>query len=109
MVILGALAVSTFALGYQYLSTTSRAREAREAALTLDAGVQEVLATGNPRELELTLPEGYVLKFLDNQIRVNGFIIPEEGYPLPISGPELGAGTHSITIKLENGLISVIQ
>lgn len=106
-VILASLAILTFAMAYKYAEALARARDARETALEVDAVVRAVTATGDRRKINVRVPEGYVLKFEDNRITLDGIILPEGGYPLPILGPELGPGTHVLTISLENGAILV--
>ncbi|MCS7131920.1 MAG: hypothetical protein NZ934_04255 [Hadesarchaea archaeon] len=106
-VILASLAVLTFTMGYRYAEALARARDAKEAAMEVDAAVRAVTATGDPKKIGIRIPDGYVLKFEGNRITLDGTTLPEGSYPLPIVGPELGPGTHVLTISLENGTVSV--
>ena len=106
-VIFASLAVLTFAMGYKYAKALAGARDAREAALEVDAAVRAVTATGDPRKVKVRVPEGYKLKFENNRMTLDGMTLPEGGYPFPIVGPELGPGIHYLTISLENRKILV--
>lgn len=106
-VIFASLTVLTFAMAYKYAGALARVRDAREAALEVDAAVRAVIATGDQRKVNVRIPEGYVLSFGDNRITIDGITLPEDGYPLPIVGPELGSGTYVLTISFENGAILV--
>jgi len=107
LVILAAFVVSIFAIGYQYLQAQDRERRARDAALELSGGVQNVIATGDPKAVEITVPAGYTLMFENQRVLIDGFTIPEKGYQLPIVGPELGEGVHHLTVVLENNSVVV--
>ena len=107
LVILAAFVVSIFVMGYQFLQALNRERRARDAALELNNGVQAVIATGNPQTVEITVPAGYKLKFENQRVSINGFVVPENGYQLPVTGPELGEGFHQLTITLENNSVVV--
>jgi hypothetical protein len=107
LVILAALVVSVFAIGYVYSQKRAELRRAREAALEVDADVRAAIVTGTDQTVEITIPEGYTLHFRDNQVLIDGTAYPEGGYPWPIIGPELGHGTYTLTIKLEDNLIRV--
>ncbi len=74
LVILAALVVSIFFMGYQFLQALNRERRARDAALELNNGVQTVIASGNPKTVEITVPAGYKLKFENQRVsRVSRF------------------------------------
>jgi hypothetical protein len=107
LVILAALVVSVFAIGYVYSQKLAELRRAREAALDVDAEVRAAIVTGTDQTVEITVPEGYTLHFRDNQVLIDDTAIPEGGYPWPITGPELEHGTYTLTIRLGDNLIRV--
>lgn len=109
MVILATFVVSLGILGYRYVRFAISDREAKEAALKLDASVQFVVTTGNPRVDNVSIPDGYTMRFVDNQIVTDGFRVPDQGYPMMFAEncPELGAGDHSLSITIENFRIVV--
>lgn len=109
LVILAAFVVSIFVTGYQFLQALNRERGARDAALELSSGVQAVIATGNPRTVEITVPAGYKLKFENRRVSIDGFAVPENGYQMPVNGPELGEGFHQLTITLKNNSVVVSE
>jgi hypothetical protein len=102
MVILAIFVASLGVLGYRYVRFAISDREAKEAALKLDASVQFVVTTGNPQVENVRIPDGYTMRFVDNQIVIDGFRVPNRGYGFADNCPELGAGDHSLSIKIEN-------
>ena len=104
MVILAIFVVSLGILGYRYIRFSISEREAREAALELDASVGLVVTTGNPQTENVSIPDGYTMRFVDNQIVIDGFRVPSQGYRMRFADncPELGAGNHSLLITIEN-------
>jgi len=111
LVILAAFVVSIFVLGYQFLQALDRERRARDVALELNSGIQAVIATRNPRMVEITVPAGYNLKFENQRVTIDGFAVPEGGYQQPVIGPELSEGSYKLTITYEpeNDLIVVSE
>lgn len=107
LVILAALVVSIFVIGYMYSRSLVDLRRAKEAALEVDSEVRAAIATGTDQTVEVTIPEGYTLHFRDNQVLIDDLAFPEEGYPWPITGPELGHGTYTLIIRLGDNLIQV--
>lgn len=107
LVILSAFVVTLFVIGYRYSGALADMRRAKEAALEVDAKVQLVVATGEDQIAEITIPWGYTLRFVDNQIFIDNMAFPEGGYFWRISGPELGQGSYALKIKFENDLILV--
>jgi hypothetical protein len=107
LVILAALVVSVFAIGYVYSQKLAELRRAKEAALEVDAEVRAAIVTGTDQTLEITIPKGYTLHFRENQVLIDDAAYPEGGYPWPITGPELGHGTYTLAIKLGDNLIRV--
>ncbi len=109
MVVLAIFVVSLGILGYRYIRFSISDHAAREAALKLDASVQLVISTGNPQVDNVSIPDGYTMLFVDNQIVTDGFKVPSQGYPLRFADncPELGAGTHTLSITIKNFRIVV--
>ena len=107
LVILAAFVVSIFAIGFMYSRALAELRRAKEAALEVDSKVRAAIATGADQTVEVTIPEGYILRFKDNQVLIDDLAFPEEGYPWPITGPELGNGTYTLAIRLGDNLIQV--
>jgi len=109
MVVLAIFVVSLGILGYRYVRFAISDRDAKEAALRLDASVQFVLTTGENRVENVSIPDGYTMRFVDNQIIVNGYRVPVQGYSVQFdnSCPELGTGDYSLSIAIENFRIVV--
>jgi hypothetical protein len=109
MVILAIFVVSLGVLGYRYVRFAISDREAREAALKLDASVQFVVNTGSPHVENVSIPDGYTMRFVDNQIIIDGFRVPSQGYRMRFADncPELGAGDYRLSITIENFRIVV--
>jgi len=107
LVILAAFVVSIFVIGFMYSRALAELRRAKEAALEVDSKVRAAIAAGTDQSVEITIPKGYTLRFRDNQVLVDNLAFPEEGYPWPITGPELGHGTYNLTIRLGDNLIQV--
>jgi len=107
LVILAAFVVSIFILGYQFIQGLDRERRARDAALELSKSVQAVISTGNPQTVEITVPTGYKLKFENQRVAINGFAVPENGYPLQVIGQELSEGSYVLTLTLEYNSVVV--
>jgi len=107
LVILAAFVVSIFVIGFMYSRALAELRRAKEAALEVDSKVRAAITTGADQTVEVTIPEGYTLHFKDNQVLIDNLAFPEEGYPWPITGPELGHGTYTLTIGLADNLIKV--
>jgi hypothetical protein len=114
MVILAVFVVSLGVLGYRYVRVAISDRDAKEAALKLDASVQFVLTTGENRVENVSIPDGYTMRFgdnqSDNQIIVDGYRVPAQGYFMPFDNdcPVLGAGHHSLLISIKNSKILVV-
>jgi hypothetical protein len=109
MVILATFVVSLGVLGYRYMRFAISDQEAKEAALRLDASMQFVVNTGNPQVDNVNIPDGYTMRFVGNQIVIDGFRVPSQGYRIRFADncPELGPGKHSLSITIENFRIVV--
>jgi len=103
MVILAVFVVSLGVLGYRYIRFAMSDRDAKEAALKLDASVQFVLTTGNPKMENVSIPDGYTMRFVDNQIVIDGFMVPAQGYSnmqFDDNCDNLTAGDCSLSIEI---------
>lgn len=110
LVVLAAICVVIFIGAYAYLQGLSAAKRAEEAVSQLHSEIQYVIITGDNREnVRIEIPSGYILRFDsdNNQLVIDGIRAPEDGFSLPVQGPELGAGEHVVSISLENGGIVV--
>jgi hypothetical protein len=109
MVILATFVVSLGILGYRYMRFAISDREAKEAANKLDASVGLVVNTGSPQVDNVSIPDGYIMRFVDNQIVIDGYPVPSQGYRMRFADncPELGPGKHSLSITIENFRIVV--
>ena len=111
MVILAVFVVSLGVLGYRYIRFAMSDRDAKEAALKLDASVQFVLTTGDNKVENVRIPGGYTMSFVDNQIVIDGYRVPVQGYPMSFDNrcPVLGAGDYSLSITIIENLILVVE
>ena len=115
MVILAVFVVSLGILGYRYVRFAISDRDAKEAADNLGASVWRAVTTGNPQVGNVRIPDGYTMRFFDNQsdnqIIVDGYRVPVQGYPMSFDNrcPELGAGDNSLSITIENFRILVVR
>jgi len=111
MVILAIFVVSLGVLGYCYVRFAISDRDAKEAALELDASVWQAVTTGSPQVDNVSIPGGYTMRFIDNQIVIDGYRVPVQGYPMKFADncPELGAGDYSLSIAIDNFRIVVVE
>jgi len=111
MVILAVFVVSLGILGYRYARFAISDREAKEAATKLSASVGQAVNTGNPQVENVSIPDGYTMRFVDNQIVIDGFKVPDQGYSMKFADncPELNVGDYSLSIVIENLRIVVAR
>ena len=111
MIILAVFVVSLGILGYRYARFAISDREAKEAADNLGTSVWRAVTTGNPQVGNVRIPDGYTMRFFDNQIIIDGYRVPVQGYPMSFDNrcPELGDGDHSLSITIENFRILVVE
>jgi len=104
LVILAAFVVSLGILGYIYARALVNERDARDAAIKVDATIQTAINTGNPQTVSVSVPGDYIMMFVDNRVVIDGFATPEQGLAMQFAEncPKLGAGDHFLTITLEN-------
>ena len=109
LVILAAFVVSLGILGYVYARALINERDARDAAIKVDATIQTAINTGNPQTVTVSVPGDYIMRFVDNRVVIDGFATPEQGFAMRFADncPELGAGDHFLTITLENSKVVV--
>lgn len=109
LTILAALAISIGALGFTLMQRVSEERRARDAALIVERAARAAIVGGSPQTLTISIPSGYVMKFVENKIAIDNWLTPVEGLVLRFAdnSPVLGAGHHRITIKLEGSKIVV--
>ncbi|MCJ7720098.1 MAG: hypothetical protein MUO36_01370 [Candidatus Hadarchaeum sp.] len=116
MVILAIFVASLGVIGYSYVRVAISDRDAKEAALKLDASVGLAVTTGNPQVENVRILDGYTMRFgdnqSDNQIIINGYRVPVQGYSMSFDNrcPVLGAGDYSLSITIiENFKILVVE
>jgi hypothetical protein len=111
MVILAILVVSLGVMGYRYVRFAISDRDAKEAALKLDASVQFVLTTGDNKVENVRIPGGYTMSFVDNQIVIDGFRVPVQGYSMRFENncPELTAGDYNLSIAIDENSRIVVR
>ena len=112
LVVLAAICLGIFLGAYMYLQELSKFGRANEVLLQLCSEIRSVISTGDNREnIEVKIPSGYVLSFdaENGQLVIDGIRTPEDGFSLPINGPDLGPGEHVVSIVLENGLVRVFE
>ena len=111
MVILAIFVASLGVVGYRYVRVAISDRDAKFAADKLGASVQFVLTTGNPKVENVSIPGGYTMSFVDNQIVIDGYRVPAQGYFMSFDDncPVLGAGDYSLSITIENFRILVVE
>lgn len=111
LVILGALAVSIGILGFVYMRAVSDESAARGAAIKVADACGAVIASGGTRAVEITIPGNYIMRFLDNQITVDNYRVPEQGFVFNFSesAPELGPGTYTLSIAIQDNRLVVTR
>jgi hypothetical protein len=115
MVILAIFVASLGVVGYRYVRVAISDRDAKEAADKLGASVGLAVSTGNPQMENVSIPDGYTMRFGDNQgdnqIIIDGYRVPVQGYFMPFDDncPMLGAGDYSLSITIENFRILVVR
>jgi len=111
MVILAIFVASLGVLGYRYVRLAISDRDAKEAALKLDASVQFVLTTGDNKVENVSIPDGYTMRFVENQIVVDGYRVPAQGYSMHFENncPELTAGDYSLSIEIDENSRIVLR
>lgn len=114
LVILAVFAVSIGILGYVLIRAELDKSAARAAAASVSNACQTVINVGGQQTVEITLPGNYHMRFLDNQIIVvvNEYHVFEEELMRQFAenAPELGPGTHALSITLdENNKLVVTE
>lgn len=111
LVILAGFAVSIGILGYTYMRTALDGSAARDAALKVADACGTVIASGSQQSVEITIPGNYNMRFIDNQITVDNYRIPDGGLAIRFAdnAPELGPGTHQLLITIDNNRLVVTR
>lgn len=109
LTILTVLVVSIGTLGYILMTQLTDEGKARNAALEVEHAACAAIASGSPQTVSICIPGDYVMRFVGNQIVVDNWRTPGDGLALPFSEnvPELGAGDHRLSLRLENSEIVV--
>lgn len=113
LVILGAFVVSIGALGYTFFRALLDERAVRNAAYELESACKRVIGAGqgNVENVEVHLPGDYHMHFIDNQIVVDNFRVPERGFELRFAenAPTLTPGTHLLLVTVSDGKLVVTR
>ncbi len=111
LVVLAVLAVSIGILGYIYIRAVFDDSAARGAAIKVSDACGTVVASGGTQTVEITLPGNYSMRFIDNQIAVEDYRVPEQGLALMFSedSPKLGPGTYTLSITIQGGRLVVTR
>jgi hypothetical protein len=111
LVILAILAVSIGILGYVYMRAVFDDSAARSAVDKVAAECGAVVASGGTQTVEITIPGNYQMRFLDNQITIDNYRVPKEGFVFGFSesAPELGPGTYTLSITIQDGRLVVTR
>jgi hypothetical protein len=111
LVILSALAVSIGIMGFFYMRAVLDQSAARDAALRVLDACGTVIATGSTRNVRITIPGDYRMKFFENRIFVDNYSLPEGGLSMRFSdgSPELGPGSHDLSITVNDGRLVVTR
>lgn len=116
LVAIAGICVSIFAIVYPHLQGMSAAQQAEDAASTLASDIQQVIADGNPRTTELSIPSDYTLSLENSngayKIKIDAMYLPEDGFDQPVkfdNFTELSPGDHELQIELENGKVVVSE
>ncbi|MEM4188647.1 MAG: hypothetical protein QXN56_05795, partial [Candidatus Hadarchaeum sp.] len=82
---------------------------AREAALRVAEACGTVLSTGGTQNVRINIPGSYHMRFVENRIFIDGYGVPEDGFVIAFSedSPELGPGSHDLSISIQNGRLVV--
>lgn len=111
LVILAALASSIGLLGYAYMRAALDEAAARDSALEVASACGTVIASGGQQTVGISLPGNCRMRFVDNQIAVDNYRIPDGGFVLRFAdnAPELGPGTHQLLITIDNNRLVVTR
>lgn len=111
LAVLAGACVFAFIIGYNQFQGISASQKVRDEAQDLDMVIGTVISSGSgPENINIEIPEGYTLKFEENQIKINGIkypASPEDEYSLPVNGPTLSQGSYNLQVSLDNGVVNV--
>lgn len=111
LVIMTALAVSIGILGYVYMRAVFDESAAKSAANKVAGVCGDLISIGGVQNVEITIPGNYRMSFVDNQIAIDNYRVPEHGFVFKFSenSPELGPGTHNLSITIQDGRLVVAR
>ncbi len=111
LVIISVFAITIGILGVVSMMAALDERSARESALRVSNACGTVIATGNTQNVEISIPSNYQIRFVDNKISVDSYMIPEGGFAFRFEdgSPDLGPGTHNLSITIRNGRLVVTR
>jgi len=112
LVILAALAVSIGILGFICIRAVFDESAARNAAITVADACGNVIASGGVRTVEVTIPGNYSMCFFDNdnQVLIDSFSVPEEGFELKFSeNIQLEPGDYKLSITIQDNMLVITR
>lgn len=109
LVTLSALAIVIGIFGFYLVRGLADESSAREAALMVAEACGTVISTGSTQNIRINIPGNYHMKFIENRIFIDGYGVPSDGFALSFSdeSPELGPGSHDLTIFIRDGRLVV--
>jgi len=109
LVIMAAFVISVGVIGYVVFQATLRDRAATDAALKVAGECEAVAISGGTRTVEITVPGGYQMRFLDNIISVTNHEIQVNMLGLRFSdnSPQLDAGTYTLSVTVQENRMVV--
>ncbi|MEW6222809.1 MAG: hypothetical protein AB1476_05850 [Candidatus Hadarchaeota archaeon] len=109
LVIMASFVVSIGAIGYGVFQEVMRDRAATEAALKVAAESEFVAISGGARLVEINIPGGYQMSFLDNKIFVDNHGVQANllGLKFSENSPQLASGAHTLSITVQDNKVVV--
>jgi hypothetical protein len=109
LVILAATCLVALFGGQKYFQSLSASQRVRDEIHDLHEEVEQVIVTGENRTVKVDMPRGYTLRFESNQLVTSIVSVPENGYDMRVSGPEIGPGEHTLRISIVEGTVKVSE
>jgi len=106
---MAAFVISVGVIGYVAFQAVLRDRTATDAALQVAGECEAVAISGGTRTVEITVPGGYQMRFLDNTILVGSHEIQINllGLTFSDNSPQLEAGTYTLSVTAQGGRMVV--
>jgi hypothetical protein len=105
LVILAVFVVSVGGAGFIVFRALMAEAAAREALSVVASKCLEVVSAGGSRRVDVEIPAGYRMRFVDNRITIDGKF-SELSLAFAENLPTLPAGFHSLLVSLsENRLV----